>query len=189
MRKALRNRPLDSSLILINQKDYRIYGDVVITGQLIVINSKLTIKGNLTILKNENLDDQIFILESIVYATSVDSEVDITTTNGLFKVKSYLNCPNLYGGTLLSSNGNINIYYNSCVNIVIAKNYNVGGNNHSGEVVCSDSIFIGGDSISKAMYAQRLHIEGDADFGGSNISIGCFTSNGHVRNCYRNLKS
>ena len=52
MKKTLRNRPLDSSLVLINQKNYTIYGDLVITGQLIVINSILTIKGTLSILKN-----------------------------------------------------------------------------------------------------------------------------------------
>lgn len=187
MRKALRNRPLNTSLILINQEDYKIYGDVVITGQLIVINSSLTVKGSLTISENKTLKNQVFISNSKISASLVDSEVDIIANGGIIRAESLLYCPNIYGGTSLYSDGLINIYDNSCVDKVIARAYFVGGNNNSQEVNCLEFICILGDSTSKAMHAQKLHIEGNADFGSSNIFTNRFTSNGHVRNCYYNL--
>ncbi|MCI8361651.1 MAG: hypothetical protein HFJ41_00560 [Clostridia bacterium] len=188
MRNALRNQPLNSSLILINQEDYKIYGNFTITGKLIVINSKLTITGNLKIVKNENLNDQVFISRSKVFTGSISSEVDIIAEHDTIRAQYGLNCPNIYGNVNLSSNGTINIRYNSHVGRVVSRNYTVGGNNHSREVICSNSITIMGDSKSKAMHAERLHIEGDSDFSGTSISVDLFTSNGHVRNCYRNFK-
>lgn len=191
MRNALRNRPLDSSLILINQEDYKIYGDVVITGQLIVINSKVTITGNLKIVKNENLNNQVFISRSEVSASLINSEADITAESisekNFIKARYGLSCPNIYGNTNLFSEGTINIIYNSHVGKIMARNYIVGGDNHSKEILSSNSVYISGDSVSTTVHTKRLHIVGDADFCDTTIFIGCFTSTGHVRNCCRNL--
>lgn len=187
MKNALRNRPLDSSLILINQEDYKIYGDVVITGQLIVINSKVTIKGRLEILENKNFENQIFILGSKIHATSITSEVDIVAYNSSINTMFCLSCTSISGNADITSSWNINVRNNAEVGVVRAKSYTVGGNNNSENILCLDSVFISGNSNSKAILAKELHIGGDSDFGGTSISVGHFTSRGHVTNCYGNL--
>lgn len=187
MRNALRNRPLDSSLILINQEDYKIYGDVIITGQLIVINSKLTIHGNLRILKNENINEQVFISQSKVFATSINSKADVIAQHSTIRAYLDLYCRSISGNSQLSSDGDVTIYHDSCINGIVSRGYYVGGNNHSKEIICSDSVCIWGNSISTTVHARKLHIEGDADFSNANISVGRFTSRGHVKNCYGNL--
>lgn len=187
MKSALRNRPLDSSLILINQEDCKIYGDVVITGQLIVINSKVTIKGKLEILENKNLKNQIFISGSKIHATSITSEVNIIAHNSSMNTMFCLSCIGISGNADITSAWNINVRNNAEVGVVRAKSYTVGGNNNSENILCLDSVFISGDSKSKAILAKNLHIGGNSDFGGTSISVGCFTSRGHVTNCYGNL--
>ena len=187
MRKTLRNRPLDSSLILINQEDYKIYGDVVITGQLIVINSKVTIKGKLEIVENVNLKNQIFISGSKIHATSITSEVDIVAHNSSINTMFCLSCMGISGNADVTSAWNINVRNNAEVGVVRAKSYTVGGSNNSENILCLDSVFISEDNNSKAILAKNLHVGGDSDFGGTSISVECFTSNGHVKNCYGNL--
>lgn len=187
MKSALRNRHLDSSLILVNQEDYKIYGDVVITGQLIVINSKVTITGNLKIVKNENLNNQVFILRSEVSASLINSEADVIAQHSTIRAYLDFYCRSISGDAQLSSDGDVTIYHDSCINGIVSRGYYVGGNNHSKEIICSNSVCIWGDSISTAVHALKLHIEGDADFSNANISVGCFTSKGHVKNCYGNL--
>lgn len=187
MRNALRNRPLDSSLILINQEDYKIYGDVVITGQLIVINSKVTIKGSLEILKNKNFENQIFILGSKIRSNSITSEVDIVAYNSNINTRFCLRCTGISGNADITSAWNIYVYGNAQVSRVRANNYTVYGNNDSENILCSNSVCIFGNNDSKAIGAKELCIEGDADFGGTVISVDSFISNGYVRNCYGNL--
>lgn len=187
MSNVLRNRSLDSSLILINQEDYKIYGDVVITGQLIVINSKVTIHGNLKIEKNKNLNQQVFISQSTVFATSINSEADFIAQNSTIRGLFELYFRSISGNAQLSCDGDVTIYYDSSINGIVSRGYYVCGNNHSKEIVCSNSVCIWGDSISTTVHARKLHIEGDADFSTANISVGYFTSNGHVKNCYGNL--
>ena len=90
------------------------------------------------------------------------------------------------GKSDILSTGDIFISKNSSVGSVNAKNYKVGGNNCSEDILCFETTIICGNSDSKAIYAKKLHIEGDADFGGTTISVGYFTSNGRVRNCHGN---
>lgn len=187
MRNALRNRPLDSSLILINQEDYKIYGDVVITGQLIVINSKVTIKGKLEIVENVDLKNQVFITGSKIHASSITSEVDIIAHNSSINTMFCLSCMSISGNADITSAWNIIVRSNAEVGVIRAKSYTVGCNNTSENILCLDSVYISGDNNSKAILAKELHIGGNSDFGGTSISVGCFTSRGHVKNCYGNL--
>lgn len=187
MRKTLRNRPLDSSLILINQEDYKIYGDVVITGQLIVINSKVTIKGKLEIIENVDLKNQVFILGSKIQATSITSDVNIIAHNSSMNTRFSLRSNGISGNSNITSGWNIYVHSNAQVGRIRANNYTVYGNNDSENILCSNSVCIFGNNNSKAIGAKELCIEGDADFGGNVISVDRFISNGHVRNCYGNL--
>ncbi len=186
MKKTLRNRPLDSSLVLINQKNYTIYGDLVITGQLIIINSTLTIKGNLSILKNPSLNEQVYIFGSSLYIDKIDaSEIDIKAKDSTINVE-FLGCKSIDGKADILSSGDIFISENSSVGSINAKNYKVGGNNCSEDISCFETTIICGNSNSKVIRTKKLHIGGDADFGGTTICVGYFTSNGRVTNCYGN---
>lgn len=180
-------RNLESSLVLINQENYKINGDLVITGQLIVINSKVTIKGRLEILENKNFENQIFISGSKIHVESITSEVDIIAYNSNINTRFSLRCTGISGNADITSAWNIYVYNNAQVSRVRANNYTVYGNNDSENILCSNSVCIFGNNDSKAIGAKELYIEGDADFGGNFISVGRFVSNGHVRNCHGNL--
>lgn len=82
----------------------------MITGRLIIINSKLTITGNLIIKNNDLLKKQVFISVSTLFAKSVEADTDIYLENSSSIITThYFNCHNLYGESAIISHGNITI--------------------------------------------------------------------------------
>lgn len=180
----MRKQILDS-LFLINEPVYEIWGNLVITGKVIVIKSNLIVHGKITILKDTDIENQVLIKSSSITANSVCCEAEFLECESVHFKTNSLKCNSLVSRGLLNCDGCITVIGNNLSEDINCTNIIIFGDNNSGVIRSKCIIFIFGNSKSKDMFGWQIYIDGDCDFSLGTVSAHLFDFSGHVYNCYQ----